>query len=161
MGRPNGSTRAGVGALPVGVAGGAPSGFLLAFTILGPPTAAVGVRRGLLDALVPEAATGDMSAGSAIGGGGGIVSGAGGALPLRLRDLMLFALMVSESELEELSLWAFVRTCLSISTKCSGGPSDFSASEFSVSPPTPLETPSSHFRILLRFSPQFLQLFSG
>lgn len=92
------------------------------------------------------------------GGGGGIVSGIGGALPLRLRDLILFALIVSESELDELSLFVFVRVERSTSISRSGGPSDFSASESAASVPAPVDTPSNHFRILFRLSPQFLQL---
>lgn len=87
-----------------------------------------------------------------------MVSGTGGALPLRLRDLTLFALIVSESELDELSLFVLARVERSTSMSRSGGPSDFSASEFSASVPAPVDTPSSHFRILFRLSPQFLQL---
>lgn len=144
MGRPKGTIGAGfVGAfeLPVGGA----SDFLLAFIILGPA--------GLLRRLFTTGATSAF----VTDGGGGTVSGAGGALPFRLRDLTLFALIVSESELDELSLRDFERAGRSTSTKRSGGPSDFSASELSASAPTPVETPSNHLRILLRLSPQFLQ----
>lgn len=102
------------------------------------------------------------------GGGGGVDGvicngcGAEGALPLRLRDLMLFALIVSESELEELSLRVLDRSGWLTSTSRSGGRpgSDFSASDASPLPsaPTPVDTPSNHLRMLLRLSPQFLQL---
>lgn len=46
----------------------------------------------------------------------------------------------------------------STSISRSGAPSDFSASEVSASSPAPVDTPSSHLRILFRLSPQFLQL---
>lgn len=154
VGRPKGMTEPGLDR--VGLAGVFPSDFLLALTIFGPVEVLELLRRLLLFT------TGGVAV-ATLGGGGGTEScGAGGALPFRLRDLTLLALIVSESELEELSLWALDKAGRSTSTSRSGGPeSDFSASEFSPSSPTPVETPSNHFRMLFRLSPQFLQLDSG
>lgn len=101
VGRPKGMIEPGLDR--VGLAGVVPSDFLLALTIFGPVEVLELLRRLLL------LTTGGEGCGVAVatlgGGGGGTEScGAGGALPFRLRDLTLLALIVSESELDELSL---------------------------------------------------------
>lgn len=99
VGRPKGTTEEG---LMRGRAVFDASAFLLGLTILGP---AFEVFEFLTLPLITGAGgVAAVATATDGGGGGGTESGAGGALPFRLRDLTLFALIVSESELEELSL---------------------------------------------------------